>query len=67
MDLGKVAEEIQHRIIHLFSRDMDGRRATNGGNTKMDLDPHFRDYVLFHEVGVLDRHLHFIAFTALGY
>ncbi|KAF8308384.1 hypothetical protein DL93DRAFT_2064037 [Clavulina sp. PMI_390] len=49
MDLGKVAEEIQHRIIHIFGRDMEGRRATNGGNPKMDQDPHFRDYVLFHE------------------
>ena len=50
MDLGKVAEEIQHRVIHIFSRDMEGRRAANGGNPKMDRDPHFRDYVLFHEV-----------------
>lgn len=50
MDLGKVAEEIQHRIIHIFGRDTDGRRATNGGNPKLDRDPHFRDYVLFHEV-----------------
>jgi len=49
MDLGRVAEEIQHRVIHIFSRDMEGHRATNGGNPKMDRDPHFRDYVLFHE------------------
>ncbi|KAG8928473.1 hypothetical protein FRC02_006869 [Tulasnella sp. 418] len=49
MDLGKVAEEIQHRIIHIFGRDMDGRRATNGGNPKLDRDPYFRDYVWFHE------------------
>lgn len=53
MDLGKVAEEIQHRIIHIFSRDLEGRRATNGGNPKMDQDPHFRDYVLFHEVCIV--------------
>jgi hypothetical protein len=49
MPLNKVAEEIQHRIIHIFGKDMDGRRATNGGNTKLDRDPHFRDYVFFHE------------------
>jgi len=49
MDLGKVAEEIQHRIIHIFGRDQEGFRATNGGNPKLDRDPHFRDYVLFHE------------------
>ena len=50
MDLGKVSEEIQHRIIHIFGRDMDGCRATNGGHVKLDRDPHFRDYVWFHEV-----------------
>lgn len=50
MNLANVAEEIQHRIIHIFGRDMDGRRALNGGNQKLDYDPHFRDYVLFYEV-----------------
>ncbi|KAF8585999.1 hypothetical protein K439DRAFT_1342009 [Ramaria rubella] len=49
MDLSKVAEEIQHRLIHIFGRDPEGRRATNGGNPKLDRDPHFRDYVFFHE------------------
>ena len=50
MDLLGVAEEIQHRIIHIFSRDIDGRRALNGGHQKLDFDPHFRDYVWFYEV-----------------
>lgn len=50
MNLSSVAAEIQHRIIHLFGRDVEGRRATNGGSTKLDYDPHFRDYVWFHEV-----------------
>ena len=50
MNLVAVAEEIQHRIIHIFGRDMQGRRATNGGNDKLNFDPHFRDYVWFHEV-----------------
>ncbi|KAJ7703229.1 Six-hairpin glycosidase-like protein [Mycena rosella] len=49
MNLVAVAEEIQHRIIHIFGRDMEGRRATNGGNPKLDHDPHFRDYVWFYE------------------
>ncbi|EIW83007.1 glycoside hydrolase family 63 protein [Coniophora puteana RWD-64-598 SS2] len=49
LNLLEVAEEIQHRIIHIFGRDMEGRRATNGGDTKLDSDPHFRDYVWFHE------------------
>jgi hypothetical protein len=50
MNLASVAEEIQHRITHIFGRDMEGRRATNGGNSKLDYDPHFRDYVWFYEV-----------------
>ena len=50
MNLVEVAEEIQHRIIHIFGRDMEGKRATNGGNPKLDHDPNFRDYVWFYEV-----------------
>jgi len=49
MNLANVAEEIQHRIIHIFGRDPEGRRATNGGNPKLDFDPQFRDYVHFYE------------------
>jgi len=61
MNLSSVAEEIQHRIIHLFGRDVEGRRATNGGSTKLDYDPHFRDYVWFHEVlPVLSLFTHFV-------
>ena len=53
MNLVGVAEEIQHRIIHIFGRDMEGRRATNGGNPKLDHDLHFRDYVWFYEASYL--------------
>jgi hypothetical protein len=49
MNLVEVAEEIQHRIIHIFGRDAESKRALNGGNRKLDHDPHFRDYVLFYE------------------
>ncbi|KAJ7587004.1 glycoside hydrolase family 63 protein [Mycena floridula] len=49
MNLMGVAEEIQHRIIHIFAPDVEGRRATNGGDPKLDHDPHFRDYVWFYE------------------
>ena len=50
MNLVEVAEEVQHRIIHIFARDTDGRRSTNGGHDVLDHDPHFRDYVWFYEV-----------------
>lgn len=49
MHLGHVAEEIQHRVQHLFAKDDEGRRAANGGSDLLDYDPHFRDHVLFHE------------------
>jgi hypothetical protein len=50
MNLAGCAEEIQHRLIHIFARDDNGRRAVNGGNPKLNRDPHFRDYVHFYEV-----------------
>ncbi|KAK0528509.1 hypothetical protein OC835_004630 [Tilletia horrida] len=49
MHLGHVAEELQHRMINLFSRDEQGRRPCNGGIPMLDFDPHFRDLVQFHE------------------
>jgi len=52
MNLLQIAEEIQHRIIHIFGRDIHGRRALNGGNQKLDFDPFFRDYVWFFEVRI---------------
>ncbi|GAA5857872.1 hypothetical protein JCM9279_007562, partial [Rhodotorula babjevae] len=47
--LAQVAEDIQHRVIHLFARDHEGNRACNGGSEMLNKDPHFRDYVPFHE------------------
>ncbi|KAK4120828.1 hypothetical protein N657DRAFT_648622 [Parathielavia appendiculata] len=47
--LGHVAEEIQHRLQHLFARDNEGRRSINGGNDTLDFDPHWRDYLWFYE------------------
>ncbi|KAH0544822.1 hypothetical protein FGG08_001051 [Glutinoglossum americanum] len=49
MHLGQVAEEIQHRIQHLFARGDDGRRAVNGRDDLLDFDPHWKDYLWFHE------------------
>jgi len=46
--LAQVAEDIQHRVIHLFARDNEGNRACNGGSEMLNKDPHFRDYVPFH-------------------
>ncbi|KAI9753805.1 MAG: hypothetical protein M4579_004986 [Chaenotheca gracillima] len=49
MHLGHVAEELQHRLQHLFVRGDDGRRAVNDGNDMLDYDPHWKDYLWFYE------------------
>jgi hypothetical protein len=49
MHLGHVAEELQHRLQHLFTRNEDGRRAVNAGNDTLDFDPHWKDYLWFYE------------------
>ncbi|KAI9820624.1 MAG: hypothetical protein M1827_004993 [Pycnora praestabilis] len=49
MHLGHVAEEIQHRLQHLFVRGDDGRRAVNDQNDMLDYDPNWKDYLWFHE------------------
>lgn len=49
MHLGQIAEEIQHRLQHLFTRGDDGRRAVNDGNDMLDFDPQWRDYLSFYE------------------
>lgn len=49
MHLGNVAEEIQHRLQHLFTRGDDGTRAINGGNELLNSNPNWKDYVWFYE------------------
>jgi Glycosyl hydrolase family 63 C-terminal domain len=49
MHLGHVAEELQHRLQHLYVRDYDGRRAINHGNDLLDFDEHWRDNLWFYE------------------
>lgn len=49
LNLAQCAQEIQHRLMHLFLPDNNGARACNGGNDLMDHDPHFNEYVPFYE------------------
>ena len=49
LHLGEVAEEIQHRIQHIFAEDADGQRAYNGGNSLLNNHPNWREYIFFHE------------------
>jgi hypothetical protein len=49
MTLSQVAEELSHRLTRLFLRDADGRRPAFGDRELLQRDPHWRDYLLFHE------------------
>jgi hypothetical protein len=49
LTLDEIADELCHRLIKLFRRGADGRRPVFGGYEKFQTDPHFKDYILFHE------------------
>jgi hypothetical protein len=45
----QIADDLRRKVINIFRRDADGRRPVFGSNEKMQTDPHFKDYILFHE------------------
>ena len=47
--LKEIADELRSRVIGIFRRDGNGRRPVFGGCEKFQTDPHFKDYILFHE------------------
>ncbi len=49
LTLQEIASELTERIIRLFTRNSKGDRPVYGGNDKFQNDPHFKDYILFHE------------------
>jgi hypothetical protein len=49
LNLWQVSEELSRRLEALFLRKPDGRRPAYGDNDKLNLDPHWRDYLLYHE------------------
>jgi hypothetical protein len=49
MNLNEVANEITRRLVSTFQRNQDGRRPVFGASEKFQSDPHWRDYVPFHE------------------
>ena len=49
LSLKEIADELRNRLINIFRRDKNGRRAVFGNYEKMQTDPHFKDYLLFHE------------------
>jgi hypothetical protein len=49
LTLYEVAEELGRRLSRLFLKGADGRRPVLKYHPKLAGDPHFRDYILFHE------------------
>jgi hypothetical protein len=49
LNLWDVSNEIAMRLIHIFLRNEEGRRPVYGWIEKFQTDPHWRDYILFHE------------------
>jgi hypothetical protein len=47
--LKEIGTELAKRLLKIFMRDEQGRRAVFGNHEKLQRDPHFRDYILFHE------------------
>ena len=47
--IDEVAGELASRLTRLFLRDGRGQRPVFGDNRRLQDDPHFRDYVMFHE------------------
>jgi hypothetical protein len=49
LPLKEIADELRNRLINIFRRNEKGRRPVFGSYEKMQTDPHFKDYLLFHE------------------
>ena len=49
LSIHAVADELALRLTRLFRRNDTGRRPVFGDQNKFQEDPHFRDYILFHE------------------
>jgi hypothetical protein len=49
MTIDDAANEVGRRLARLFFKDDSGRRPVLRYHEKLARDPHFRDYVLFHE------------------
>ncbi len=49
MNLWEVSQELSRRLSRIFVKDENDRRPVYGSSEKLQTDPHFRDYVLFHE------------------
>jgi hypothetical protein len=49
MTLRQVAIALSHRLVALFEQDESGHRPIYGSLETFQSDPHWRNYILFHE------------------
>ena len=49
LTINQVADELSHRLVKLFQIGADGQRPVLKYHPKLATDPHFKDYILFHE------------------
>jgi Glycosyl hydrolase family 63 C-terminal domain len=49
LNLKEIAEELSQRLIRLFLCDKNGNRPFNGEYTILQCNPHWSNYLLFHE------------------
>jgi hypothetical protein len=49
MNMKEIADELYSRLQKIFLKDENGRRAVYGDYEKLQNDPNFNDYILFHE------------------
>ena len=49
MTIDEVANELSRRLSTIFLRNGRGERPVFGDNATLQSDPHFRDFILFHE------------------
>jgi hypothetical protein len=49
LTINQVADELARRLTRLFLKGQDGQRPVLKSHPKQATDPHFKEYVLFHE------------------
>lgn len=49
ISLQQIATELANRLLKIFLKDINGKRPVYDNNVKLQTDPHFNDYILFHE------------------
>ncbi len=49
LSLGEIADDLCNRLTRIFRRGQDGRRPVFNGYDQLQADPHFKDYIWFHE------------------